>query len=190
MTTKKPTASARKRTRRNRLAAVAAGTIAVAVLAAGALASAASITTAQPQPSAPTTAAAEAKLTMGPKSVTHAPPTTPEVGKPFLVDVVNGGVAKVTVNSAVMTSPTVLTLDMGWDSWAGATVPDPGTVKVIDANNAPAALHPLTEDALPATPVQPGRPVRGKVAYDITAGPATLVIKTSGATEATRIQVK
>lgn len=127
---------------------------------------------------------------MGPRSVTQAPAPTPVIGKPFLVDQANGGVAKVTVASAVMTSPNLLTLDVAWDSMAGATTPDPAAIQVVDGNNAPAAVHPVTDRALPTAPVQPGKPVTGKVAYDIPAGPATLVLKPSGAAEATRITVK
>lgn len=182
MTTTKTTTAARKRTR---LTAVGAGIIALAVLASTVLASAASITTAQP--AAPVTTAADS---FGPRAVEQPAPPTPAIGKPYLADLANGGVAKVTVNSAAMTSPAVLTLDIGWDSWAGATTPDPAIIQVFDANDAPAALHPLAEGALPADPVQPGKPVRGKVAYDIPAGPATLVLKPSGAAEATRITVR
>ncbi|QOD05723.1 hypothetical protein [Pseudarthrobacter sp. BIM B-2242] len=185
MTTTRTTTTARKPSRRARLAAVAAGTVALAVLASSVLASAASITTAQP--AAPVTTASDP---FGPKAVEQPAPPTPAIGKPYLADVANGGVAKITVTSATMTSPTVLTLDVGWDSWAGATTPDPAAIQVLDANDAPATRLPVTEDALPTDPVQPGKPVRGKVAFDIPAGPATLVLKPSGAAEATRITLK
>lgn len=162
----------------------AAGAIIAVMLGCAALAATSSVpTAAQPPASVPATDLA------GPKSVTQAEPPAPKIGAPYLADLGGGLVAKVTIKSAAFTAPDVLTLDVDWDSWAGTTTPDPGRFQVLDASGTRAAAHTLTDGALPGSPVQPGQPVHGKVAFDVPAGPATLVIQPSGAKAPTRITV-
>ncbi|HEX9089513.1 MAG TPA: hypothetical protein VF867_18630 [Arthrobacter sp.] len=166
----------RRRTLRQTWPAVTAVGITTVMLAAGALASIASV----PVAAAPVPVS----------SPTVAPPPVPVIGSPYLSELGTGRVASITIKSAVFTSPTVLTLDVAWDSWVGATMPDPMHLTVLDATGKRAVVHPLTEGALPSKAVEPGSPVHGLVAYDVTTGPATLVIKPAGAAEATRITVK
>lgn len=180
MSRKKDTAPARKPTMA-RWTVTAAGAIIAVMIGCAALAATASV---------PNAAQAPAPEMLGPKSVTQAPPPVPSLGAPYLADRGEGRLAKVTIKSAVFTSPAVLTLDVDWDSWAGATTPSPQAFEVLDGTGARAAVHPLTDGALPGGPVEPGSPVHGKVAFDIPAGPATLVIKPSGAQAPTRITVK
>ncbi len=165
--------------------APAAGVIIAVMIGCAALAATASVPTA-PQP----LSAASAQATLGPEGMTQAPPPVPALGQPYLSDRGNGLIAKVTIKTAVFTSPAVLTLDVEWDSWAGTTTPSPDAFEVLDGTGARAAAHPLTAGALPTAPVPPGSPVHGKLAFDIMAGPATIVITPSGAQAPTRITVK
>jgi len=166
----------RRRTLRQTWPTVTALGITAVMLAAGALASIASVpVTAAPVPVS---------------SPTMAPPPVPAIGSAYLSDLGNGRVASIIIKSAVFTAPAVLTLDVAWDSRVGATTPDPMYLTVLDGAGKRAVVHPLTEGALPSKAVEPGSPVHGLVAYDVTTGPATLVIKPVGAAEATRITVR
>lgn len=161
----------------------AAGAIIAVMIGCAALAATTSVPTAAQPPASASTLA-------GPAAPTHGAVPVPAIGAPYLTDLNNGLSARITIKSAVYASPAVLVLDVDWTSWAGTTTPGPSAFQVLDGTGAPAAAHKLSEDALPETPVEPGKIIHGKVAFDIPAGPATLVIKPSGADAPTRITVK
>ena len=138
-----------------------------------------------------------------PASSAPAPaPAAPAVGTPFTVDMSNGNVARITIVSAVRTdavsttafaSPpkngTYLLLDVLWETEKGTTSSNPLYFSAKDANGRKADISMFADNQLGSGDVLPGDKSRGYIAFDIAAGPATVMISDPLLQEAARIQI-
>lgn len=131
-----------------------------------------------------------------------AAPAAPAVGVPFSVKMRNGNVARITVVSAVRTDSVTATafatapkngsfllLEVLWETESGKTTSNPLYFSAKDANGRKADLQLFADDQLPAGDVLPGDKSRGFVAFDVAAGPVTVMISDPLLQEAARIQI-
>ncbi|MEV7132118.1 hypothetical protein AB0N24_04435 [Arthrobacter sp. NPDC093128] len=131
-----------------------------------------------------------------------AAPAGPSVGTPFSVKMRNGDVARITIVSAVRTDTvtttafaappkngTYLLLDVLWETEAGKTSSNPFYFSAKDANGRKADLSMFADNQLGSGEVLPGDRSRGFIAFDIAAGPATVMISDPLMQEAARVQI-
>lgn len=129
-------------------------------------------------------------------------PAAPAVGVPFSVKMRNGNVARITVVSAVRTESvttgafatpakngTYLLLDVLWETESGKTSSNPLYFSAKDANGRTADMSMFADNQLGTGEVLPGDKARGKVAFDIAPGAATVMISDPLLQEAARIQI-
>ncbi|RNL51397.1 hypothetical protein [Arthrobacter oryzae] len=148
---------------------------------------------------APSSAAAPAAA---PTPAAPAAPAGPAVGAPFSVKMGNGDVARITIVSAVHTDAVTTTafatapkngryllLDVLWETEAGKTSSNPLYFSAKDDGGRKADLQMFADDQLPAGDVLPGDKSRGFIAFDVAAGPVTVVISDPLMHEAARIQI-
>lgn len=126
----------------------------------------------------------------------------PAVGAPFSVKMRNGDVARITVVSPVRTdavttgvlatpakSGSYLLLDVLWETEAGKTSSNPHYFSAKDDGGRKADLQLFADNQLPAGDVLPGDKSRGFIAFDVAAGPVTVMISDPLLQEASRIQI-
>jgi hypothetical protein len=131
-----------------------------------------------------------------------ADPKGPSVGAPFSVKMRNGDVARITIVSAVRTDAvtttafatppkngTYLLLDVLWETEAGKTSSNPFYFSAKDASGRKADLSMFADNQLGSGDVLPGDKSRGFIAFDIAAGPATVMISDPLMQEAARVQI-
>ena len=149
---------------------------------------------------APATPAAAVQAA-SPASATPAP-AAPAVGVPFSVKMRNGDIARVTIVSAVRTDAvtttafatppkngTYLLLDVLWETEAGKTSSNPLYFSAKDASGRKADINMFADKQLGAGTVLPGDKSRGFIAFDVAAGPVTVMISDPLLQEAARIQI-
>ena len=154
-------------------------------------------TSASPSANAAQPAAAPASAAPAP-----AAPAAPSVGAPFTVKMRNGDVARITIVSAVRTDTvtatafatppkngTYLLLDVLWETESGKTSSNPFYFSAKDASGRKADLSMFADNQLGTGDVLPGDKSRGFIAFDIAAGPATVMISDPLLQEAARIQI-
>ncbi|QSZ55642.1 DUF4352 domain-containing protein [Paenarthrobacter ureafaciens] len=125
----------------------------------------------------------------------------PTVGTPFTMDLGNGDVARITILSAVretsvsaqFSSPakngTYLLLDVLWETTSGETSSNPFYFSAKDANGRKADQNLFVDDQLGSGKILPGDKSRGFIAFDVAAGPVTVMISDPLMQEAARIQI-
>ena len=126
----------------------------------------------------------------------------PAVGVPFSVTMRNGNVARITIVSAVRTDAVTTTafatpskngsyllLDVLWETEKGETSSNPHYFSAKDDAGRKGELQLFADDQLPAGEVLPGDKSRGFVAFDVAAGPVTVMISDPLLQEAARIQI-
>ena len=111
----------------------------------------------------------------------------PQLGQPFEVKQ-NDGTAKITIESAtygtslggVLDTPAknggYLILDVLWETSTGTSSPNPLYVKAKDASGHEGTIAIGVDNALASGDVPVGDKARGNVAFDIGAGPYTIVV--------------
>jgi hypothetical protein len=156
--------------------------------------------TAAASAAAPSAAASSAAPAPAPAAAAAA--AGPAVGVPFSVKMRNGNVAPITVVSAVRTDVVTTTalatpaknggyllLDLLWETEAGKTSSNPHYFSAKDAGGRKADLGLFADNQLPAGDVLPGDKSRGFIAFDVAAGPVTVMISDPLLQEAARIQI-
>ncbi|WP_028280948.1 hypothetical protein [Arthrobacter sp. H5] len=131
-----------------------------------------------------------------------AEPAEPTVGTPFAVDMGNGNVATITIVSAertdVVTTTALATpamngsyllLDVLWETESGTTTSNPFYFSAKDAEGRAADVNLFADNQLGSGEVLPGDKSRGFVAFDIAAGPVSVMISDPLLQEAARIQI-
>ncbi|WP_251039519.1 DUF4352 domain-containing protein [Arthrobacter sp. ISL-72] len=126
----------------------------------------------------------------------------PAVGTPFSVKMRNGDVARITIVSTLRTDAvtttalatpakngTYLLLDVLWETEAGKTSSNPLYFSAKDANGRKADISMFADNQLGSGDVLPGDKSRGFIAFDIAAGPATVMISDPLLQEAARVQI-
>lgn len=148
--------------------------------------------------SQPTEAAAASSA---PAAEAPKAPAAPTVGNPFTMDLGNGDVARITILSAVretsvsaqFSSPakngTYLLLDVLWETTSGETSSNPFYFSAKDANGRKADQNLFVDDQLGSGKILPGDKSRGFIAFDVAAGPVTVMISDPLMQEAARIQI-
>jgi hypothetical protein len=154
----------------------------------------------------PAASAEAAQPAAAPASSAPAPapsaPAAPTVGAPFTVDMRNGNVARITIVSAVRTDAvsstafatppkngTYLLLDVLWETEKGTTSSNPLYFSAKDANGRKADISMFADNQLGSGDVLPGDKSRGFIAFDIAAGPATVMISDPLLQEAARVRI-
>jgi hypothetical protein len=147
-------------------------------------------------------ASAAAEKAAAPAVPVAAAPAGPSVGAPFSVKMRNGNVARITIVSAVRTDAvtatafatqpkngTYLLLDVLWETEVGKTSSNPFYFSAKDANGRKADLSLFADNQLGSGDILPGDKARGFIAFDIAAGPATVMISDVLMQEAARVQI-
>ncbi|WP_427174676.1 TM2 domain-containing protein [Arthrobacter sp. 92] len=122
-----------------------------------------------------------------------------KIGEAMTVDMGNGNVAKVTIESAVYkksisqySTPKnggYLVLDVLWETQSGKTSSNPMYFEAKDAAGHQSNTDISVEGPLGASTVLPGDKTRGAVAFDIASGADTVIITNTMLQEAARFQV-
>ncbi|MBP2412272.1 TM2 domain-containing membrane protein YozV [Arthrobacter stackebrandtii] len=126
----------------------------------------------------------------------------PAVGVPFMVDLKNGNVAKITILSTVRTdvvSTNVLAtdaknggyllLDVLWETESGTTSSNPLYFTAKDADGREGDFAFFADDLLPSGDVVAGDKSRGFVAFDIAPGPVTVGVTDQLLQQVARVQI-
>jgi hypothetical protein len=132
---------------------------------------------------------------------TEEAPAEAEVGQPFAVDMGDGNVAQITIVSAEYTDTVsedfateadnggYLLLDVLWETAEGTTTANPLYIAARDAEGREGGITVFVDDQLGSGEVPAGDRLRGNVAFDIGAGPYTVIIRDQLLQEAARINV-
>ncbi|GAB2722951.1 TM2 domain-containing protein [Arthrobacter bambusae] len=148
-----------------------------------------------------TTNAAPAAPVVAPAATTAAAaaPAEGKVGQAVTVDLGNGNVAKVTIESAAY-KPTInqfstpknggyLVLDVLWETQSGKTSSNPLYFMAKDAAGHQSNSDITVDGALGSGTILPGDKARGTVAFDIASGADTVIVTDQMLQEAARFQV-
>lgn len=126
----------------------------------------------------------------------------PAIGTPFIADMGNGNIAKITIVSAERTDSVAnnqfapppekgqyLLLDVLWETEEGVTSSNPLYFKAKDTDGRQADLSMFADDQLGSGEVPVGDKARGFVAFDVAPGPITVIITNPILQEVARIEV-